>query len=198
MNQLLLGCGHDKRKKLGWPMPKWEREWDTLFTLDFNADVGPDLLCDLDHMAWMAQALTVHGGLAIDEPSSLNSSGRLRDNFFHEIHAYEVLEHLGSQGNFRTFFDTFSNLYRLLVDGGLVIATCPSRYSGWLWGDPGHTRAIIPECLSFLDQTIYAKECGKTTRSDYRFAWKGDFETLICHDDKATHAFILKAHKPAR
>lgn len=205
MNQLLIGCGHSRQKRLGWPMPNWEREWDTLYTLDFNRDVSPDLLCDLnsgymhnDGSHWTCRSLTPLGAMCIAR-DSIYSDGHdeFRENFFHEIHAYEVLEHLGRQGDFVSFFDTFSNLYRLLVDGGLVIATCPSRFSGWLWGDPGHTRAIIPESLSFLDQTAYA-ECGRTTRTDYRFTWKGDFETLASYDDKATHAFILKARKPAR
>ena len=201
MKQLLIGCGHSRVKRLGWPMPKWDREWDDLYTLDFNVDVAPDILCNLNSI-WHTESSGKRWRAESDRKEcverDIDGVEFLRDDFFDEVHAYEVLEHLGRQGDFVSFFDTFSNLYRILVDGGLVIATVPSRFSGWLWGDPGHTRAILPEHLSFLDQTVYAKECGKTTRSDYRFIWKCDFETLVSHDDKATHAFILKAHKPAR
>lgn len=197
MKQLLIGCGHYRVKRLGWPMPGWDREWEDLYTLDFNKDCKPDIMADLNKPGWPVFDCNPRGSDCVEYDSD-SRRPRLREGIFDEIHAYEVLEHLGRQGDFVSFFDTFSNLYRILVDGGLVIATVPSRFSGWLWGDPGHTRAILPESLSFLDQTVYAKECGKTTRSDYRFAWKCDFETLVSHDDKATHAFILKAHKPAR
>jgi hypothetical protein len=176
--QLLLGCGHSREKRMGWPGRDWNREWEDLITLDNNPDCKPDIIFDLSCWDWNAP--------------------KLKENFFDEIHAYEILEHLGAQGDANSFFTTFFNLYRLLVPGGLVFATTPSRYSGWLWGDPGHTRAIIPESLSFLDQSNYA-ECGRTTRSDYRSIWKGDFKTLHSSDaDKQTHAFILQAIKPAR
>jgi len=57
---------------------------------------------------------------------------QIREDFFDEVHAYEVLEHLGRQGDYRSFFATFANIYRVLVPGGLLLATVPSRYSGWL------------------------------------------------------------------
>jgi hypothetical protein len=192
MNQLLLGCGHSRQKKMGWPITGWKREWDHLFTLDNNSLCDPDVVMDLD--SWNLGWATRRGLKCINEVNN-----KLVDDFFDEVHAYEVLEHLGRQGDTDSFFNTFSNLYRILVNGGLLLASCPSRYSGWLWGDPGHRRVIIPESLSFLDATIYEKECGLTSRSDYRDIWKGDFECLYSGDDKkTTHAFILKAHKPPR
>jgi hypothetical protein len=194
MNQLLLGCGHSRQKKMGWPITGWKREWDKLFTLDSNTECKPDIFCDLDALRWnCCESMTTRG------EAPLTGYGELREDFFDEVHAYEVLEHLGRQGFVEDFFHTFSNLYRILVNGGLLLASCPSRYSGWLWGDPGHRRVIIPESLSFLDATIYEKECGITSRSDYRNIWDGDFECLYSGDDKkTTHAFILKAHKPSR
>lgn len=207
-NELLLGCGHTRTKKMGWPARDWLKEcpnYENLYTLDNNPDCKPDLLCDLStgYMTlngniWYCDDYTGRGYAAIERFDNAAKPKLLKENFFHEIHAYEVLEHLGRQGDALSFFNTFFNLHRLLVDGGMVFATCPSRFSGWLWGDPGHTRAIIPESLSFLDQTVY-EECGRTTRSDYRSIWKGDFKCLLSSDaDKSTHVFILQAVKPAR
>jgi len=212
MKQLLLGCGHSRKKRMGWdltssqPSRTWSKEWDDVVTLDVNMDVAPDLLCDLNtgYMTpdgigtWIVNDHRASAFDCIDNAS--HPLMFIREDYFDEVHAYEILEHLGRQGDYVSFFNTFSNLYRILVPGGLVLATCPSRYSGWLWGDPGHTRAILPETLSFLDQTAYIEECDRkqTTRSDYRHIWKGDFRCLYSQDDKSMHAFILQAIKPAR
>ena len=123
MKQLLLGCGHDKRKKLGWPMPNWDREWSDLYTLDFNVDVSPDIFCNLNSVCHTASS--GKRWLAVTDRKEcverdIDGVELLRDDFFNEVHAYAVLEHLGRQGDFVSFFDTFSNLYRILVDGGLV------------------------------------------------------------------------------
>ena len=82
--------------------------------------------------------------------------------------------------------------------GGYLCATVPSRYSAWLWGDPGHRRAVFPESLVFLDQGEYAKQCGITAMSDYRFYYKSDFKAILGKDDKSTFSFILQAIKPSR
>jgi hypothetical protein len=190
--ELLLGCGFSREKRMGWPVDSWTKEFENLYTLDNNPQCESDLLCDLSVYDWTCIPFTekAHDCLLNDD--------RIDTNFFHEIHAYEVLEHLGRQGDITSFFDTFHNIYRILVPDGLVFATCPSRYSGWLWGDPGHTRVIIPETLSFLDQTNY-EECGRTTRSDYRALWEGDFKCLYSSDaGRQTHAFVLQAIKPRR
>src|SRR3546814_6014455 len=82
---------------------------------------------------------------------------------FDEVHAYEVLEHLGSQGDFRSFFAHFGEIYRALKDGGILFATVPAWDSVWAWADPSHRRVIAPETLVFLDQTQY-REDRKSTR----------------------------------
>ena len=45
---------------------------------------------------------------------------------FDEIHAYEVLEHVGKQGDYIFFFAQFSDLYRILKPNGLLVAMSPS------------------------------------------------------------------------
>lgn len=200
MSELLLGCGFTRVKKMGWPGATWNKTAPTfhdLYTLDFNEACKPDLLCNLNsNDLWRCEPRTIKGADCVYETKSDRTE--LRGDFFNEVHAYEVLEHLGAQGDFVDFFATFYNIYRILVPDGLLFASCPSRFSGWLWGDPGHTRAILPESLSFLDQAAY-EECGRTTRTDYRPVWRGDFKCLYSSDaDKQTHAFVLQAIKPAR
>jgi hypothetical protein len=190
MTELLLGCGFQRKKQAR--IPGDDIEWKDLVTLDHNPDCKPDLFCNLDDDdLWVCLALTCQG-------EKVTESGELKENFFTEVHAYEVLEHLGRQGDFVSFFSTFNNIYRILVPGGLLFATCPSPRSVWAWGDPGHTRVIQQESLVFLDQSQYTFSLGKSPMSDYRNWWKGDFQTISSTDDGTTHRFILKAVKPVR
>jgi hypothetical protein len=190
--QLLLGCGHSRDMRVYSHDTK--PEWDDLTTLDMLPGVGADIDCDLDSRPlWSGFSVSSRGARCLDE------HGDFLANYFDEIHAYEVLEHLGSQGDYHSFFDTFFNCYRILVPGGLLLATVPSRFGPWLWGDPGHTRAILQESLTFLDQEEYFKQLGKTAMSDYRSVWKGDFQLVAANDDrKTTFSFVLRAIKPAR
>jgi len=120
------------------------------------------------------------------------------DDVYTEIHAYEVLEHTGRQGDYKFFFAQFSELWRILIPGGIIIATVPSRNSPWAWGDPSHTRIIQPESLSFLNQPAYTEQVGKTAMSDFRFCYKADFDITWSKDDGETHTFVLTAIKPSR
>lgn len=143
--ELLLGCGHRRDKRV--VAPGTTTDWQQLVTLDHNQACQPDLLCDLQQVPWAA----IPGGSDVHSPLLPMI---LSSDTYDEVHAYEVLEHVGRQGDARAFFDTFSELWRILKPGGMVCATVPSRYSPWLWGDPGHTRAILRESLVFLDYKI--------------------------------------------
>lgn len=188
--ELLLGCGRSRVKRIATPdaTGKPSYEWRGLVTLDNNPRVGPDLLCDLD---------------TVDENGHWGDFDGvpLRGNLFDEVHAYEVLEHLGRQGDMGQFFSDFDELWRILKPNGLLCATVPSRFSEALWGDPGHRRAIVPMSLVFLDQEQYARQCDSehpTSMSDYRDIYKADFSLVDQYDDRTTFRFILKAVKPSR
>lgn len=173
MSELLLGCGH-RRDKLLVPEGR-PAEWTDLTTVDINPRCGADFVMDLDVMH--------------DWP--------LPTGAFHEVHAYEVLEHLGRQGDAAAFFHHFAQIYRILKPHGLLCATVPSRYGPWVWGDPGHTRVILRETLAFLDRATY-HQLGQTAISDYRAFWPGDFQCVYHRDVRATFEFVLRAVKPPR
>lgn len=170
MTELLIGCGNSRRKKLGF-----ELEWEELVTIDHDPGCGADIIHDLDETPWP-----------------------LDDDRFDEAHAYEVLEHLGRQGDYHSFFRHFAEIYRVLKQGGHLFATVPSWRSQWAWGDPSHTRIIAPGTLCFLNREQYHKQVGKTAMTDFRWLWKGDFETVHSEDDGECFKFVLKAHKPVR
>jgi len=170
--ELLIGCGsnHDKRMTVDG-----NYEWTDLTTLDYNADHKPDVQWDLNNL-----------------PLPFETGA------FDEIHAYEVLEHLGSQGDYKSFFALFSELYRILKANGHLLATCPSRHSVWAYGDPSHTRIVQAEQLVFLSQPHYTHNVGVNSMSDFRYIFKEDFEINFVDDDKETLRFIIQAIKPSR
>lgn len=171
MADLLIGCGNSRRKKLGFDGP----DWNDLVTMDHDPNCGADVVHDLDVLPWPFE-----------------------DNSFDEVHAYCVLEHLGRQGDYKSFFALFAEIYRVLKPGGQLFAICPSRNDVWAWGDPSHTRIIQPETLVFLDQQQYQDQIGKTPMTDFRWLWKGDLEPVCVDDDGHDFKFALTAHKPPR
>jgi SAM-dependent methyltransferase len=170
--ELLLGAGSSRTKKLS---VNGRSEWSNLITLDINADHKPDVVWDLED-------------LPLPFP----------DNEFDEIHAYEVLEHTGQQGDYKFFFAQFSELWRILKPGGFLIGTCPSRNSPWAWGDPSHKRVVQRENFVFLDQTEYTKQVGVTPMSDFRYFYKADFSAVHLADDQNNFSFFIQAVKPPR
>lgn len=170
--ELLLGAGSVHKKRLSL---EGQEKWTELVTLDMNADHKPDLVWDLTK-----RPLPFAEGI------------------FDEIHAYEVLEHLAQQGDWRSFFDEWSEWYRLLKPGGFFFGTSPAVTSPWAWGDPGHTRIISPECMTYLTQPQYDEQVGKTGMTDYRFAYKADFDAIYGKVENETFSFVLRAVKPSR
>jgi SAM-dependent methyltransferase len=184
-----------------WPMelPPSQRVWTGLVTVDINENVAPDFVIDLEVGPRWGLYKTLDKKSWSDFFSK--EDGCFLPDQFDEVHAYEVLEHLGAQGNYRLFFDQFREIWRILKPGGLFFATVPSRFSPWLWGDPSHRRAILPETLVFLDQMEYVRQLDgerKTSMSDFRDIYKADFHREWVHDDKSHTKFILRAIKPTR
>jgi hypothetical protein len=196
-NQLLIGCGHplkgvtaDQRYRKKMRVFDTTDRWESLTTLDVNPDCDPDLWCDLNGATpWIAK------------PRGSNVFHELEGDYWDEIHAYEVLEHLGRLGDAFSFFAHFSEIWRLLKPNGHLLATVPSKRSGFFWGDPSHCRAIVQESLIFLDQSEYIRQCDAaepTAMSDFRSIYKADFRCVDAADTGQNFLFILQAVKPSR
>lgn len=175
MKIALLGCGSNLQRRVAVEgRGGWDRS--ELTTVDLEGTHNPDVQCDLNYVPW----------------------AWAEDDEYDEVHAYEVLEHLGLQGHYQSFFETFFEIWRILKPGGYLAATVPRWDSLWAWGDPGHTRIINRGTLVFLDQTEYEKQVGKTAMSDFRSTWKGDFNLVYERDFGDNFVFILQAVKPPR
>ena len=177
MKALMIGSGFflPTRKIVPLGVELEEPEW---VTLDNNPECKPDILFDLESIE---RCVTV-------------PENRLpvADETFEEIHAYQVLEHFGRQGDFRGFFSTFREFWRILKPSGLLYGDTPALNSPWVWGDPGHTRIISEQSLSFLTRRAY-EELGKTTSTDYRKLVEPNY-WLILHSqiEGDRYAFVLK------
>lgn len=171
-NHLLLGSGFDPKRRLSHP--DGPQQWMNLVKLDMNPDMNPDVVWDLNKYP-----------LPFPE------------NTFDEIHAYQVLEHCGTQGDFRFFLQQFADFWRILKPGGHFFGTVPMWDSPWAWGDPGHTRTIPKESLVFLSQQEYKNQVDAkaSEMSDYRRWYQADFETVYWKEEEHTMAFVLKALK---
>jgi SAM-dependent methyltransferase len=197
--ELLIGCGHQRDKRLdprdaaplSHPPAENLRTWrGVLETLDLFIECRPDWVCNLQRLPWAAQR--------VQEDESCQAAVMLEDDTYDEVHAYEVLEHLGRQGDYHSFFAHFSEIWRILKPGGYLCATVPAFHSRWAWGDPGHTRVILPESLVFLTQPNYDAQQGRTAMSDYRRDYRADFDLVRTSEDLHTHRFVLRAVKPSR
>ena len=164
--ELLIGCGRDRNKRI-WLGGK--QAFEHLTTLDINRDHDPDVVHDLTK-------------LPLPFPN----------NAFDEIHAYEVLEHTGQQGDYKFFFAQFNEFYRILRDGGVLIATVPNPKSVWAWGDPSHTRLFPVQYLTFLSLAEYEKQVGVTAMSDFRYLMKCNFEVLHARDTGEQLEFVIR------
>lgn len=172
--ELLLGCGSQRDKRLyAGTMPKG---FLNLTTLDIEKRHNPDVVFDLQTAFLTGQLLP------------------FESNSFNEIHAYEVLEHIGTQGDYRSLFFEFEEYYRILKPGGFFAATVPTPSSEWAFGDPSHTRIFHPHWLMFLDQDSY-EQVGTTPMSDFRSIYKANFKTVATGVDESENIFYFLLQK---
>lgn len=157
---LLLGCGNSRAKKVAFASePEWTGD---LVTIDMNPNCGADIVHNLD----------VH---PLPFP----------DDYFDEMGAYDVLEHLGRQGDWKGFFDEFAEYWRILKPGGLFGILVPINKDAL--ADPGHTRFFSATWFGFLSQEFYARNLGEGRPvTDYRWYWKRNFD-LVTVDQSSDH-----------
>src|SRR4030095_5868108 len=162
---LLLGSGNQRHLVVRYKPAEPNEE---IIRVDFDPRCKPDVMHDLN---------------VIPYP--------FKNDEFDQIHAYEVMEHLGQQGDWRAFFAQFTELARILKPEGWLIITSPKCTSPWLWGDPGHTRYIGLESMSYLDQSQYILQVGKTQMTDYRHVYQANFEVAMFDTEKMSESNII-------
>lgn len=170
--ELLIGAGSRREKIVS---PTKDLEWRQLVTLDNNPLHRPDVLWDLNQRPLPFE-----------------------DEAFDEIHAYEVLEHLGKGiGDHESWFAEWTEWWRLLKPGGYLCGSSPALTSRWLWGDPSHRRVVSAETMTFLNQPAYTDQVGKTPMSDFRNIYQADFD-VYGHEREGSFFFMARAVKPSR
>lgn len=144
---LLLGCGTSRDKRVKFEAsPEKDFTDNDLVTCDMDQDLtpAPDVIHDLDRLPYP-----------------------FADNEFDEIHAYEVLEHCGTQGDGKFFFGQFAEFYRILKPGGYMMISVPMWDDMVAWGVPDHKR-VLPSCIFNFLSPEYYKNVGKPGYADYR------------------------------
>ncbi|SRR5260221_5619439 len=168
---IILGAGSSRVRRSHLVGDPTNGTWDgfEVTTLDNEPSHKTDIVHDLNVLPWP-----------------------LPSDTYDRVEAYEILEHLGRQGDAASFFGHFSEIYRIMKVGGMLSATCPSYRSSWAWGDPSHTRVITSGSLAFLDRSEYEKQVGKTAMSDFRSIWHGDFKRIFIEENDDELRFILE------
>ncbi len=165
-----MGCGNSRIKKL-WLKGKGQAWAGELTTLDMDPNCGADIVHDLEQRP-------------LPFP----------DNTFDEMGAYDVLEHIGRQGDWKGYFDEFAEYWRILKPGGEFGVIVPINAE--LFADPGHTRFFGLNHFGFLRQGFYADNLAKGTAcTDYRWYWKLNFaaDFLATEGDHHLCALLKKA-----
>ena len=175
---LLLGCGNSREKKIVWD---GNTEWaGKLTTLDFNPNCGADVVMDYDNL----------GKRSWRHPFGKRLP--FADNTFDELGAFDTLEHVGKQGDWKGYFLEFGEYHRILKPGGLFYIIVPIMEDAL--ADPGHTRFFQLNYFGFLSQVFYEKNLElHTSGTDYRWFWKKNFDVLYLDKSSGHHiACVLR------
>lgn len=172
MKVLMLGCGRSKARNI-IVNDKEDFDGDDLTTIDMDPNSNPTIRMDLSKVAC---------GERFD----------FDDGTFDEIHAYDILEHIGVQGDWRGYFTEFGEYHRILKKEGQFFITVPIGADAI--ADPGHSRFFSRNHFFFLSQKFYERERKtKTMATDYRWFWNKDFEVIFMEQQENHHlAVILK------
>ena len=103
MRQLLVGAGNSRTKRIVHELTP-DKEFSDVVTMDIDPGCGADVIHNLDNLPY----------------------DFFRDEYFDEIHAYEVLEHCGTQGDENFFFGQFNEFWRILKPGGVFCGSVPN------------------------------------------------------------------------
>ena len=161
---LLLGCGHSRQKRAGIGSIDWTGE---LVRLDMTEAVNPDVVWNLE-----------------------NRPLPFADEEFDELAAYDVLEHIGRQGDWRGWFDEMAEYHRILKPGGvfgIIVPVGPDALA-----DPGHTRFFSANYFGFLSRTFYEANLAENRPvTDYRSYITRWWQVLAIENDSNHHLAVV-------
>ena len=165
---LLVAAGHSRSKKVytNEQGPEWQGR---LVTVDINPNCGADVIHDMSRRPFP-----------------------FKSNTFDEIHAYDCLEHWGTQGDWRGWFDEMAEYHRILKPGGQFAVLVPIGEDRF--ADPGHTRFLGMNHFAFLNQAWYEGQIRiGSSAADYRWYWKKNFNVLCANvmGNPAHHLGVL-------
>jgi SAM-dependent methyltransferase len=194
---LLLGCGnlHDKRITFGGdedgenligpgsPYPAFN-QYARLHLHDFDEGLRDKFMNQPEYASF-----TLHDLNELPYPWP--------DNYFDEIHAYEVLEHCGSQGDGDFFFGQFNEFWRMLKDDGYFMLSVPAWDAEVAWGVPDHRRVMPPGLFGFLSKEYYEQVGEKSGYGDYRHFLDGRYWLPIAkhESEEQFHCVLRKVPK---
>jgi SAM-dependent methyltransferase len=182
IRSLLIGCGRNLTKQVCYDgIKEWAGE---LTTIDMNPDVSPDFVFDMSRIT-----------VPSTPPGVYPITGSLcklpfDDNTFDEIGAYNTMEHWGRQGDWAGWFAEMAEYHRILKPGGLMSILVPVGEDAL--ADPGHCRFFQGNWFGFLSQAFYeGNDQLKTCYTDYRFAWRKNFDVLYLKEHDGHHLAVV-------
>jgi len=191
LDVLLLGCGnmHDKRINFS-PEPEYQdvlgkgSPWDSFdkYAKLWLHDQVPELKEKFED--------TIDGLFILHDLNQLPYPWA--DEMFDEIHAYEVLEHCGRQGDGDFFFAQFNEFWRMLKPGGYFMLSVPMWDAEVAWGVPDHVRVLPPGIFGFLTKDYY-DNIGKPGYGDYRHHLNGQYWIAVAkHETEEQLNVVLR------
>lgn len=177
MKTLLLGTTPDRtnKKRVKFELSPSSHFEGEVFTLDIQGE-NSDTHCVFD-----LENLHAMDNLPYD------------NEMFDEIHAYEIIEHYGMQGDYRGFFREFAEYWRILRPGGLMMISCPMWDSPWSIGDPGHCRMFAKQSFSWLVEEHYEQidDGSGSSCTDYRAFVDGKWWLLLGVEETTDQLFVI-------
>lgn len=176
MRSLLLGGGRDHRKRIfqKGASSEWSGE---LTVLDMDPNCGANVVWDLEYRPLPFE-----------------------DNSFDEMGAYDVLEHVGRQGDWRGWFEEMAEYHRILKPGGIFGILVPIGEDAL--ADPGHTRFFQANWFGFCSRKFYDVNTERRAAfTDYRWYLNSvhpqlNFDVIDINQSSGHHlAVILRAVK---
>lgn len=151
---LNLGCGVNRKRLYSEPFPAGTVH------IDHNAEVGPDIVQDLNFGLPPKYSIGEHW------------------NGVDEIHAYHLVEHLGTMGCTKVWFAFWRDCWRALKPGGHMYVIAPWHKHEDAIGDPTHVRLICKQTYHFLNRRAYTRKAGDGGSAMSKLAIDFDFQVL--------------------